>query len=437
MSKARLHPLDGTIGVGPVPDRRPPASPSPSRQKVVRRGALASVLAPLASVAAVLVLVAGLVSIGGNWWAAYQRDTVYGRAVQPDDSIAAIETGEPLVETVTLLVRDGDGELRRLVAERTDADRFVNDTLRRLDAARARIKGLAAAEVETIFTLVFADVDEAVERYADWFFAWSRSYVVLKEALVSTMTRVVQLGSFETLPTAVERDLQDYFKRHYSEQVLRPEHRDALIARAFEQAARRAHERWREVVAQEDLRLQLFLAQHTEHLEQAESAAPLTLVALDWDAQRFKSPAYLTEDKAFAGIVRLATLGTGGTIGALALRPAMERATTRLFAGLGRRYAAAFGGRLAMARTGAAVGSAVQPVSGTALGAVAGGLLALAADYAMNETSEVLDRGAFVAANREAVGLTMTLWQDRLTRALDTALDRWFDDTRAAVLLSG
>lgn len=392
-------------------------------------------LAPLASAAAALVVVAGLASIGSTWWSGYSRDAVYGRAVQPDDSLAMVVTGEPLPETVTVLVRDGDGELRRLITEQSAADRYVNDTLRRLDAERARIEALAAEEVETIFQLAFADIDEAVDRYADWFFAWSRSYVVLKEAITSTATRLVQLGSYEPLRVAVERDLQDYFRRHYTEQVLKPENRDALIARAFEQAARRAHERWLEIVAREDLRLQLFLAEHTEHLEREATDGQLSEVVLDWDAQRFKAPIYLTEDKAFEGIVSIATLGTSGTIGALALRPAMQRTTTNLVSGLGRRYAAMFGGRLAMARTGAAMGSAVQPVSGTALGALAGGLVGVAADFAFNETNEVLDRDAFVEANKEAVAVTVDLWQSRLSSVLQTAIDRWFADTRAAVVL--
>jgi hypothetical protein len=433
-SRGLRLPDDVTGPDGSTDGRRRLVQPRAARPKIIRRGMVASLLAPLASAVAVLALVVGLAAIGGNWWSGYSRDLIFRHVVQPDASVATVETGPPLEETATLLVRDVDGEVRRLVTERSAADRYVNETLRRLDAERARIKAAADAEIETLFSLAFADVDEAVDRYADWFFAWSRSYVVLKEAMVSTATRLAQVGSYEPLQVAVERDLEQYFQRHYTAQVLKPEQRDALITRAFEQAARRAHERWLEVLAQEDLRLQLFLARHTRHLEQPRTDRPMSGVALDWDAQRFKAPAYLTEGQAFAGVLSVAMVGTGGTLGALTLRPAIERGTAGLFVGLGRRYAASFGGRIAMARTGAALGGAVQPVAGTALGALAGGLIGLAADYGLNEANAAFSREAFVTTNREAVQLTIDLWQDRLGAALLAAVDQWFDDTRAAVV---
>ncbi len=399
-----------------------------------RRGLLASVLAPLAGAAAVLLLLAGTLGIGTNWWTGYSRDQVFSRAVQPDGSTATIATGAPLSETVTILMRDADGALRRLVVERDAADRFVNETLRRLDAARQASKAAARAEIATVFDLAFADAEAAVERYADWFFAWQRPYVVLGKALVSTTTRLAEIGGYESLQVGVERDLQDYFMAQYQAQVLRPEHREPVIDRAFEETVRRAHGGWLEVVAEEDLRLRLFLAEHTAHLDPVPGDARLSEVTLDWDAQRFKAPHHLTSDTALDGLVGVATVAGGATAGAVALGPVMQRVSRRVFAGLGRRFATAFAGRIAMAQGGAVVGSAVQPVGGTALGAVAGGLLGLAADYALNEANAAFNRESFMAENLEAVALTRDLWEERLTAALETAIDRWFDDTRAAVV---
>ncbi len=407
--------------------------------RVVRRGVLASAIAPLAGAVGVLVLVAGLAAIGGNWWAGYSREQSHGRAVQPDGSVAAIATGTPLIETATVVVRDVDGEVRRLVVERSAADRFVNETLRRLDTERQRLEATARAEVATVFALAFADAEEAVERHADWFFAFERPYVVLGRALVSTTSRLVQLGAYEPLQVAVERDLEDYFMTHYEARVLRPEHREPLLARGFEEAARRAHGRWLEVVAEQDLRFRLFLAEHTVHLEPVSADERLSEVVLDWDAQRFKAPRHLAAEQAFDGLVGVATVASGGiaggaVAGALAARPALARAGRPVFAGLGQRFAGAFAGRLALAQTGAAMGTAVQPVGGTALGVLAGGLLGLAADYALNQADAAFDRESFVAANREALDLTRTLWEERLTETLHAAIGRWFDDTRAAVV---
>jgi len=402
--------------------------------RIVRRGWLATAIAPLAAALAALLLVAGLVAVGTNWWAGYSRDQLFGRAVQPDGSGAAIATGTPLVETVTVVVRDADGELRRLVVERDAADRFVNDTLRRLDAARQATRERAAAEVATVFALAFADAETAVEDYADWFFAWRRPYVVLGKALVSTTSRLARVGAYEPLEVGVERDLRDYFMAEYQARVLRPEQREPIVARAFEEAVRRAHERWLGVLAEEDLRLQLFLAERTRHLEPLPADARLSEVTLDWDVQRFKAPHHLAAGQVFDGLVGAATTGGGAVAGAALLGPAVQRASRRIFAGLGRRYAAAFASRIAMTQTGAAVGSTVQPVSGTAVGAVAGGLLGLAADYALNAADAAFNRESFVEANREAVASTRTIWEERLTANLHAAIDQWFADTRAAVV---
>lgn len=410
------------------------AAPLRPTGRVVRRGLLAAAIAPVAAALAALLLVVGLVAIGTNWWAGYSRDQLFGRAVQPDGTAAAIATGAPLVETVTVVVRDADGELRRLVVERDAADRFVNETLRRLDTARQASLDQAAAEVATVLDLAFTDADAAVEHYADWFFAWRRPYAVLGKALVSTTSRLARVGAYESLDVGVERDLQDYFMAEYQARVLRPEQREPVVARAFEAAVRRAHDRWLGVLAEEDLRLRLFLAEHTRHLDPLPADTRLSEVTLDWDAQRFKAPYHLSGDRVFDGLVGVATVGGGAVAGATALGPAMERASRRIFAGLGRRYAAAFASRIAMAQTGAAVGSAVQPVSGTAIGAMAGGLLGVAADYALNEANAAFNRASFVEANRDAVAVTRTIWEERLTSSLQAAIDQWFADTRAAVV---
>ncbi len=404
------------------------------RPKVVKRGWLGSVLAPLSIAVSAILVVGAALSFGTTFWTSYQRAKTFQMASHPDASLVSVGDGQPLREEVTVLMRDEDGALRRLVVEKSKADRFANDSLRRLDAARDAAKAAAAREVSQLFDLAFANRDEAISDYADWFFAWRRPYVVLKEAVASTATHLVEVGEYEPLRTAVERDLKQYFLDSYSERVLKPEFRDPMITRGFEEAARRARERYEAAVAAEDLRLQLFLAKNGRPVAGPADDAQLTSLELDWDAQAFKAPAHLMEDTAFDGVTSLATIGAGGTIGAFVLRPAMERATGGIFAGLGRRFAAAFAGRIAMTEAGAAAGTVVQPVGGTVMGAVAGGLIGIAADYAMNEASEAWNRESFVEANEEAVSATVGVWQGKLTDGLDTAIDRWFEDGRAAVV---
>ena len=79
----------------------------------------------------------------------------------------------------------------------------------------------------------------------------------------------------------------------------------------------------------------------------------MTNVKLDWDAQKWKAPTYLMEDRAFDGVVGVGAAAAGGTVGALALGPAINRVLAQSFAQLSRRVATSLGTRLAFAQQGA------------------------------------------------------------------------------------
>ena len=74
---------------------------------------------------------------------------------------------------------------------------------------------------------------------------------------------------------------------------------------------RHAHDSYRRVIANGDMRLQLFLAKHTSHLEDIPAATAMTNVKLDWDAQKWKAPTYLMEDRAFDGVVGVGAAAAG------------------------------------------------------------------------------------------------------------------------------
>jgi hypothetical protein len=42
-----------------------------------------------------------------------------------------------------------------------------------------------------------------------------------------------------------------------------------------------------------------------------------------------------------------------------------------------------------------------------------------------------------VAANNQALDATIATWKATLTANIDTAIDKWFDDARSSVVLSG
>jgi hypothetical protein len=408
------------------------------REKVVKESALGALLKPIGISLALVLIAYALLSLGTTFWRSYQRHLDHTAAVHADNSVLDIlfGTSDLPSDPVDLVVKDVDGTLHKVVASKSEADKFVNDTILMLDDERAQIKKAAHDDLDRAFAQAFQDREQAVSSYADWFFEWKRSYVVLKESLTSAVTRFFEAGKYESLTEAIEADVKDYFLRNYKEQVLKPELRDQTITQGVEQAARHAHDSYRRVIANGDMRLQLFLAKHTSHLEDIPAATPMTNVKLDWDAQKWKAPVYLMEDRAFDGVAGIGAAAAGGTVGALALGPALNGVLAQSFGQLSRRFVTSLGTRLAFAEQGAVAGTMVQPMGGQVIGAAIGIAIGVVADYLSNAANEAFNRDEFVAANNQALDATIATWKATLTANIDTAIDRWFDDARSSVVLS-
>ena len=142
------------------------------------------------------------------------------------------------------------------------------------------------------------------------------------------------------------------------------------------------------------------------------------------------------EDRAFDGVVGVGTAAAGGTVGALALGPAINTVLARSFGQLSSRVATSLGTRIAFAQQGAIAGTVAQPVGGQVVGAAIGIMIGAAVDYLANATNEAFNRESFVAANEEALDATIATWKAGLAANIDTAIDKWFDDARAAVVLA-
>jgi peptidyl-tRNA hydrolase len=142
------------------------------------------------------------------------------------------------------------------------------------------------------------------------------------------------------------------------------------------------------------------------------------------------------EERAFNGIAGIGAAAAGGTVGALALGPAINSVLTQSFGHLSRRVATSLGTRLAFAQQGAVAGTMVQPMGGQVVGAAIGVAIGAAVDYLSNEANEAINRESFVAANDEALDATIATWKSSLEANIDTAIDKWFDDARASVVLA-
>jgi hypothetical protein len=75
-------------------------------------------------------------------------------------------------------------------------------------------------------------------------------------------------------------------------------------------------------------------------------------------------------------------------------------------------------------------------MGGQVVGAAIGILIGAAVDYLSNTANEAFNRESFVAANEEALDVTIATWKSALEANIDTAIDKWFDDARASVVLA-
>ena len=109
------------------------------------------------------------------------------------------------------------------------------------------------------------------------------------------------------------------------------------------------------------------------------------------------------EDRAFDGVAGIGAAAAGGTVGALALGPAINSVLAQSFAQISRRVATSLGARITLAEGGAVAGTVVQPVGGQVVGAALGVVIGAAVDYLSNSANEAINRDSFVAANEEAL----------------------------------
>ena len=436
-----VHPEE-TIELDGEASGKRPAKPKRGwfvrREKVVKPSALGMLMRPIGISVAVVLSTYALLSLGTTFYRSYYRHLDHTAPVHPDKSVLDIFFPDRSLppDAVDLIIKDVDGSLHKVIASKSETDKFVNDTILMLDDESARIKQAAHEDLDRTFALAFQDREQAINSYADWFFEWKRSYVVLKETIASAISRGLEAGKYESLNEAIEADVKDYFQKNYQEQVLKPELRNQVITKGVEQAARHAHDSYRRVIANGDMRLHLFLAKHTDHLEDIPASTPMTNLKLDWDAQKWKAPTYLMEDRAFDGIAGLGAAAAGGTVGALALGPAFNSVLAQSFGQISRRVATSLGTRVALAEQGAVAGTVVQPMGGQVVGAALGVVIGAAVDYLSNEANEAINRESFVAANEQALDSTIATWKSSLDANIDTAVDKWFDDARASVVLA-
>lgn len=425
----------------PTAQKQASLKQSPKKKVIIKKtvkkyGITHAIFRPITVALLLLVGTYLSISVGMNFYHGYKRDLEYSKTRHIDRTAFEIYQKSSIAkDKVELVIRNFNGELEKRAASHSQLAAYIKQHAAELDKAQKAQDEEISLKLVTLFDKAFDGKEEDINKYADWFFEWKRPYIILKEAISSTTSRLVKLGEYESLRTAVERDMSDYFMRHYKEQVLKPETRDEVITNGLEQIARDAHKSYLATMAIQDAKMKAFLKQHTTYLETLSPSAQLTNTTLDWDAQRWKNPTFLMEDRALDGVAGVGRVAAGGTIGALAIGPAVNRGLSGVFMPLSRRFATSMGARITLAEGGAVAGTFVEPVGGTIVGAAIGVVLGFAADYVVNKINEKFSRGDFIAANEKAVQSTIDLWRGKLESNLHSSTGQWYNEAKAGLIL--
>jgi hypothetical protein len=377
---------------------------------------------------------AGLVAIGfaaawvvpGQFDSAEQR-SLHRAPVHADHTALKTHIVRAFPAPKTLVYRDRDGSLHRAIVDQTDLDRFGNETFEYLETERARIKADTQARIDALLAGAFSDNRESIAHFADWYYEWGRSYFLLKEGAVGGL-KGFGINNVQGFAEGARNEVEAYLIRNYERIVLKPELRDPIVEAGVSRILADAHQRYLQALTSVDDRVQRFLSEYTQHLNVIDPLQKADL-SIDWDAQKWKAPRYLTDDEAFRAVFRGAGHIVVSGLIAKAMAPAIDRALARSFLAIAGRAVASMQPEL----YGAVAGSVADPGLGTLAGWFLGASGGLLLDYASNRASERLGRADLEQASNEALKATIGELSRALQRDLSQAVDVWFDDTIAIV----
>ena len=362
--------------------------------------------------------------IGRQWYDSLLVRIDQQRVVHVDHSTVNSGVKNQVKPNVVLVYRNQAGERVRAVVDQEKYSAFVNAHLQSLEDSRQRIQEQAAKELPSRIKGVFDGIEERIERFADWYFAYPTTYKLLSEG-VSSAARHTFSAEAISLEDAIAYDVEKYLHSQYENIVLKPEITHPQLEQAFLQTLTAAHNGYLNMLAVMAADFQAFIAQHTTHAEMPIN----TELELDWSSQ-FNKLNLSAYEKGPEGTALTGTLVVGGAVVGKAIGGAVGKgAVSKAVAGAASKGAlsklsAPFVSKAVLAGSGGAVGSVGGP-----LGTVAGIGVGLAVDYLINEGVELTQRTDFTADVKEAVAATQKEWETLFQREISKAIDIWFDDT--------
>jgi hypothetical protein len=356
-----------------------------------------------------------------------QQRSLHRAPVHPDDSVIRTSVTAQYKRSVVLYYRDVNGTLYLLLADESGVNKFVNETLIYLDTEWQKIKANTAVRIEALLATAFEDREASIGAYADWYFAWGRSWALLKEASTGGLTGLAP-NNVQGFVDASRNAVEAYLVRNYQRFVLKSEFRNPVLEAGISRILAEAHREYIAVVANLDDRVQDYLSRETQHVKRLDPLAKQD-VSFGWDQQKWKAPRYAVDDEAFWTVLRGTGAASVSALIALSATPAIERAVLPIFARAAGKVVTAMRPQI----LGAAAGTLFEPGLGTVAGWALGAMSGVSIDYLMSKGQERLDRPDFVRANAQALDATVQEWSRVMQRDLFKAVDAWLEDTRDVV----
>jgi hypothetical protein len=334
----------------------------PQGRRIRRHGFLAPLLFPIGLAIALVIVGAVGISVWNIHSASDARRSLHEAPVQDSKTEFASSVSRQVADSETeFVLRLVDGQLVRVIADKGEVSAFISASLHYMEEARARTNEQALRDIDQLFAQVFATRDADLDAYADWFFAWGRSWRFLYEAATGAVQEMGRLFFSQTqVSDAARHAVEAYLLRHYQDFVLKPALRDDIIDRGLRQALRNAHREYLMAVAGLDDYAQRFVIERTRHVEAIDDAT--VVVRIDWDAEKWKAPRYAAEDRYLEPVVSVAVIGGSAALGGIVQRavlPLVARTTAQVLAS-------------SQFTLGGAAAGSDQPGLGTAGGALAG-----------------------------------------------------------------
>ncbi|HHB92838.1 MAG TPA: hypothetical protein ENK59_06485 [Thioploca sp.] len=378
---------------------------------------------------AVIIVLLFVISIfGRQWYDSLVALLDYNKIVHSDNSIVKTGVHSQVTPQIALVYKNKNGKQVRVIADAQEYSIFVNQQVANLEIAKSRLHKQTEQLLNTRLATVFNAMSERIDRFADWYFAYTTTYKILWEATTSATKHTFSTEA-STISEGVSIDVEKYLHKHYENIVLRPEITDPQLQYVYRDIIKEIHSNYVRELSNMQTDFQAFVAKYTTHLE-----TPSTIeseLILDWNSQFNKinmaeyekgpKSAILGAALAASGAVtgKIAA-GTTGKVIASQATVASKVVTTGVFTKL----AAPFVSKAVLAGTGGAIGS-LGGILGTIIGAVGG----ISLDYAINEGMELTQRDTFITDVQTAIDTTKAEWEKEMLNSLQNAIDIWMEDT--------